>query len=501
MIEQLITEILEQDSVRGQLSALRKECKEFAEQKSLCYRPEVLERMEQLLSHEDGKTRKNVALLLGDLADGMSEIQRDQEVLDWLWQAYRKEDTKYVLSAYIRAMSFYDCTRYMEALQAEFEQLTKTSAQAEDVKHIRELRMEMEKILLSKTPQKETPFLGIKKKHSILLVAEPYIQDAVMRQLECMRMTQAKAVARGVKVKEDSLDFLAKIRLYREVLFAIRLKMGIVLDREHLAEGIASSECLSLLKEVFGTEGPFPFKLSYKGRTEEFPHKEWKRICFEIEEYTNHQLCNVVSNYLIEIQVYPKKDGTFYLYGRFPSMADKRFSYRKNALPTSMSPVTAAQMVELITPYLKENAHVIDPFCGIGTLLIERCKKMPARDVYGVDIYGEAIMMARDDTDAANMEFYYINRDYFDFTSEYLMEEVITEFPRMEHKRKDEVDLFYEKFFVKTSSITSPDAILLLLSTEEINMKKQIRIHKEFQLLRQIPMRGKENIFIIKKRG
>ena len=71
----------------------------------------------------------------------------------------------------------------------------------------------------------------------------------------------------------------------------------------------------------------------------------------------------------------------------------------------------------------------------------------------------------------------------------------------MEHKDREEVDDFYHKFFEKTMEVTSEQAVLILLSTEESCMKKQLRLHKEFALIRQIPMRGRENIFIIKRRG
>ena len=81
------------------------------------------------------------------------------------------------------------------------------------------------------------------------------------------------------------------------------------------------------------------------------------------------------------------------------------------------------------------------------------------------------------------------------------MEEVITEFPRMEHKEREEVDRFYQRFFDKTSEITAKDAMIFALSTEEQALKKQLRLHDEFQLVRQIPMRGREQIYILKKRG
>ena len=46
--------------------------------------------------------------------------------------------------------------------------------------------------------------------------------------------------------------------------------------------------------------------------------------------------------------------------------------------------------------YLKETAQIMDPFCGVGTLLIERAHVVPAREIYATDTYGDAITMGRE---------------------------------------------------------------------------------------------------------
>ena len=56
------------------------------------------------------------------------------------------------------------------------------------------------------------------------------------------------------------------------------------------------------------------------------------------------------------------------------SFKDNRFDYREKVLPTSINPVTAAIIMKSISKWLKPNAKVIDPFCGTGTMLIERAK-------------------------------------------------------------------------------------------------------------------------------
>ena len=68
--------------------------------------------------------------------------------------------------------------------------------------------------------------------------------------------------------------------------------------------------------------------------------------------------------------------------------------------------------MEIAKPYLKEDAQIMDPFCGVGTMLVERDRKVPAREVYGTDIFGDAIEMARVNTELAGRKFNYIHRDF-----------------------------------------------------------------------------------------
>ena len=500
MVEQFIADILQQDDVRSQLSQLRKAIKEEPEKRQQCLTDEAMKRWKELLLHEDAKTRKNTALLLGNLAEEMSRAQAE-EMPGCLWRAFEAETTKFLQSSYIQAMAFFDCAEYRDAIQQCYSSLLETEPAPEDIKHVRELRKALEQVL---TALDETPtlsFRGMKKKHPILLEAPAYIRELLAEQVQREVRPDAKVTPFGVRVTTDSLDSILRIPLFRELYFIVRTKAGMEIAGEHIAERIVASELLPLLEELFETRGPFPFRLSCSNPGEDWDSKRLKELAYLMEEHSGHRLRNSTDRYVVEIQLRRKKDSGYGILARIPQCTQGRFAYCEQKLPTSMAPVSAAQMVALVAPYLQEGAHIIDPFCGIGTLLIERCKKVPARDVYGVDSYGEAIAIARCNTEKAHKEVYYINRDYFDFTSSHLLEEVITEFPRMENKEREQVDAFYRKFFEKTREITAPEAMLFLLSTEESCIKKQLRLHKEFALLRQIPMRGRENIFIIKKRG
>ena len=182
---------------------------------------------------------------------------------------------------------------------------------------------------------------------------------------------------------------------------------------------------------------------------------------------------------------------------------DERFSYRKESIATSIHPSVAALIVELAKPYLKEDAQIIDPFCGVGTMLIERNKKVPAREMYGIDIFGDAITFARENTKLAGMRINYIHRDFRDFKHEYLFNEIITNMPIRGKKTKQEMDLFYEEFFQKAKTILTSDAVVVMYTNEIGFVKKQLRLHKEFTLLQETCLQPKNdfNLLIMGYKG
>lgn len=107
--------------------------------------------------------------------------------------------------------------------------------------------------------------------------------------------------------------------------------------------------------------------------------------------------------------------------------------------------------------YLEKYAQVLDPFCGVGTLLIERNKLVRTRTMYGIDIFGEAIEGGRQNAVLAGVGINYICRNFFDFRHEYLFDEIITEMPRFD---KGQADDFYRRFFDKAGEYSKKRGLL-----------------------------------------
>ncbi len=509
MLEELLNLIEQNENPREALSRLREALKEPVE---LSFNNAQALAIAGLMSYEDPKSRKNAALLLGDVykLGFAAEGQLGAQLAEALWSAYKSEQTNFVKEAYIKAMSSFDCSPYTGELKAELQQLQSVEVAVEDLKHNRKLRHAIEKVLSQYEIENSMVFHGFFNKHAYVLEAEPYIRKALLAQVNmACSSAEAKECPLGVRLVTDEIESVAASKLYNRLLVAIRPKKGVALNEGNFTRLITQTEFLPLLKECFGEAEKYNFHLTFHGYPEDYWHsKRVHRAVAELEEATSYRLINAESPSKadVNIQVHgspeAQQDGqaSIKLYAYIPAASPNRFAYKTVSLPTSMSPVVAAQLVELARPYFKEDADVLDPFSGMGTLLMERMAATKTDHVYGIDTYGEAIKQGRAQAEAAGKTIYFINRDYFDFTSEYLMDEIITEPPRMENKPTAEVDAFYKAFFEKSNQVLKNKGIIFLLSTEEQAIKRQLRLQKDFTLLRQLPMRKSENIFIIEKR-
>ena len=139
------------------------------------------------------------------------------------------------------------------------------------------------------------------------------------------------------------------------------------------------------------------------------------------------------------------------------------FSTAARWVATSIAPYNAALIMELARDWLKPHAQVLDPFCGVGTMLVERARLMPADPLYGVDIYEEAIQKARENAELAGLPIHYINRDIRDFTHEYLFDEVISDMPGTGKTRdKGQILELYESFLNRIPVLLKKNGVLVL---------------------------------------
>ena len=255
-----------------------------------------------------------------------------------------------------------------------------------------------------------------------------------------------------------------------------------------MAKDIADGSLLEFLQERHSGKAPFYFRIECKNKMDRKQKSNFtKKLAAYLQTNTKDALRNSTSHYEVELRLVENKSGDFNFLIKLYTYEDPRFSYRREALATSIQPVNAALAMELVRPYLKEGAQVIDPFCGVGTMLIERGKLLPTGDVYGVDIYGQGIEGARTNTELAGQKINYINRDFFDFSHGYLFDEVISNMPRvMGQKTNKEITDLYIKFWLKIQKHLGKDATIVLYCYDRDILRKTLpktlSIKEEFEI-------------------
>ena len=487
-MEKLLNELLENTNIRSNLSALRQEIKDADKKAKLIVQVEKQEDVFlNFLQSDDAKTRKNAALLMGDLAY--------QNALEALFTAYETETTLFVKASYLQAIAELDASEKVASLKEKLAQLLSQEVEPENKKHIEEEIRALRKIMIqAEGIRRHTPELT-GKKVKVILFTNRTQRETIRRTIDC---GEASVHPLGVQVETDDLEELMQLRTYRELVFPLEVDGYLSDNPMEAAAKIWNSGVLTLLDNLHKEQGEYYFRIECKSAMDlEKRSMFTRKLATELENLSNGQLINSTSDYEVELRLIANKEGLFFPCIRLLTLKNSRFAYRKNAISASIHPSTAALIMELAKDYLKEDAQIMDPFCGVGTMLIERNKKVPAREMYGTDIFGEAIAFARENTELAQMRVNYIHRDFMDFKHDYLFDEIVTNMPLRGQKSKQEMDAFYGDFFEKVKTHLTKDATIVMYTNEIGFVKKQLRLHKEYTLLQETCLQPKNDFYLL----
>ena len=453
-MKEIIGNLLKKENVRQNLSSLRQEIKD---ENALAEALKLLAGEDELLvsfmGADDAKTRKNAALLIGDLH--MSQLS------DEVFKAYEAEQMRFVKGSYLAALSQLDCKELLPQLMERAKELEHMTVTAENRKHIEEELNEINKILIKYNWIKQIP-----------------VKDTQLHPL-------------GVLVKTDNIPLIMQVRTFRKMYFTIHAASLLPKDAQEAAGLLAESDMYDILRRMHREGGPFYYRIE---STADAAYQS--RLAKAIDMHFAGRMINSPNDYDVVIKLIPTKNDNFFVCMRLCSIQDNRFAYRKNVLPTSMHPSQAALIVSLAKPYLKETAQIMDPFCGVGTLLIERAHLVPAREIYATDTYGDAITMGRENAAFAKTRINFIHRDFFDFRHDYKFDELITDMPVRNRQTKAEMELFYERFFDKAAEHLVSGGIIVMYSNEIGFVKKQIRLRVEYRLLQETCILDKKDFYL-----
>ncbi len=491
-MKDIIRDLTEQNNIRENLSRLRKEIKDeqaydmaqelLADKKGL---------IEDFLKSDDAKTRKNAALLIGDM--------RWDESVDKLFEAYKGETTLFVKSAYLTALANLKADKLLPDLRDCLDELKGMDVSEENMKHHQEELRALNKIIIKY--EGITRHTAITSGHDmeLLLVTNRNHREVVRRELENdLGIKTAKLHPLGVMVQTDNLKKVFAVRSFRDVLFPIHTGGLLDSNPRKAAEELWKSDLYKLLTDMHMEPAPFYYRIECRSSMDLDKRSDFsKKLASALDALSGGMLVNSASDYEVELRLIANREGKFFAAAKLYTIADHRFDYRKNAISASIHPSTAALLMEIARPYLKENAQIMDPFCGVGTMLIERDKKLAAREVYGTDIFGDAIEMARENTELAGRKYNYIHRDFFDFKHDYLFDEIVTNMPMRGKKTREEMESFYDDFFDKAGQIMTDDGIIIMYTNEIGFVKKHLRLKQDYRLLQETCIQTKGEFYLL----
>ena len=509
-LEQLLEQIRKDRDVRGNLIGIRQNITDESLRRRFMYQlGGDFSLFTDLLRHEDPKVRRNAALILG--------ATEDEDVLPALLEAWEKEETLYIREDYLKAVSALDYREYLPLLKRRIQELSERmegmsaapeksrkrteepavqdlAAQEESVGEVTDqlLSDSAENPLwdndrhllaeLSRLRQMVDHYERRGRHHFIKMNPAPELflrtnvlyTDVTAGQI---RTGTVRAVRGGVHVKSGNLDEIMKLRTWIECLFPIPGARPIIGDPKMIASKLRDLKIgnyLSFLHEESGQPYRYRIELKSAAVPGEKKGEYIRRIASRLDALEKGKLINSNSDYEVELRLIERKDHSLIPMLKLFTLPDTRFAYRKETISQSTSAPLAALAAALAVPYLKEGAQILDPFCGVGTLLVERCLLVSADPVYGVDRFAEAIEKARVNSEAARngwqAPIHYVNRDFFDFTHDYPFDEIITHFPQPE---VGEAESFAGRFLDKAKTLLADSAVLVILTDQPKALKAE----------------------------
>lgn len=509
MITELYKKLQQGSQVRQTLIAMKEALRgtdagrERAELISLCGGD--FSALTDCLSSEDAKARKNAALVIGELAV--------PKLLPALWEAYSAEQTRFVRSSYLTAMKNYDYSGLLAQLKQALKRLNALEAQEESRKHLQEERMLLRGLIAAKESVKPHRYTGDGVLSELVLTTNRNHRHVTLEELGACKKKEFNA---GVIVQTREPSALFALRTFEEMFFVLPGCRTVPADPEEAARALLAAGLVKYLKERHEENGaPYRFRIEVRGSmTLEKRGVFVRRMAAVLEEAAGGALANATEGYEAELRLIEAGGGGFNVLIKLFTLRDRRFAYRQKTIAAGMRPVNAALCMALAdgetrrlsdgreTAFLTENASVLDPFCGAGTMLVERAKRCPAKEMFGLDILEEAIEAARGNTSLAGVKANYVHRDFFTFTREELFDEIVTDMPFTvsdSAERKQELVEIYRRFFPKAAGHLKPDGALLLLTHDRALVRRYGM--KEFACVKEFELSMKEGscLFLLQK--
>lgn len=434
----------------------------------------LLEKVRRSVSDESSpKLRRNACRLLGALS-------RAENDADLLIERLGKEETRFVRPSLLLAIGSIGGEKAEAALKA-YEPAP--AADETELKHFEEETEALKQARTACMKHEKHSFTGLKKEYEIELAAPDRLAMQLAGELADCGYTAGDLRRASVKVTTADYPGLFAARCFREALFTVAET-----DTDPAAiAGAAAPFMAELMKNSHDGEPPYRYRIEIEGETgsERTAFKKKLRDLIDSDV-----LVNAPSDYELELRIVAQPRSCR-IYVKLFTLKDERFLYRKESIPASMNPATAAAVLRFAGDYLTVNARVIDPCCGSGTLLFERGLLSPCDSLTGVDIAHKAIDAARVNADAAARllgvrQAKFIVNDILRFEVKRPYDELICNLPfgnRVgDHSSCEKL---YRGLLDKLPRLVRSGGTAVLYTMEFTLLKKLIREHSGLEILSQ----------------
>ena len=448
-----------------------------------------------LLNSEESKVRKNTYIMLGNL--------NGSDYSKFLLDALEKETVNFCLSSIILSLGNYKIEGISEILKNKMNQIeTKYQNKEIEKSHYDEIKKSIDKVLLKNITFNKHKFIGFNDKRDILLTIMPALKNASMNEIKSS-FKDARFVDEGVLISATDYNSVFKLRTFYEALLCT--KQSFNLNKENVATYIAK-----LLKDNFisscheETNNPFYYRIEVKSTM----NKEKKLSLIEevktkLDASLNGQYINNPSLYEFEIRIIEKED-KYSVFFKLYTVEDNRYSYRVTDLPASINPTTASILMQEIKGYLREDAEVMDAFCGTSTMLIERSFAKKYKSLTGIDISEEAVEYSKINANNVPLKIELVCENIIKYQGPEF-DEIISNMPFGNRVSNHELNItLYKRFISKLDSMLKSKGMAFLLTSEIGLMKKLVSENKNLKLVKNIYVESgglKPHLFIIKKVG
>lgn len=503
MIPLLWLEALKQENPRAILSAIRDIIKK-EKPRGIFKRTmgNSKQKLSDFLMHSDPKVRKNVCGIIGEIADSA--------YLEALYSAYSIEQQLFVRPSYILSIGncggALDAEKLQEILDAliiKEKACEDKSDNKKDEKHLNEEKLAFARAIAKLSTHEHHEFTGFMNPVPMVLTAMNNQFEITLIDLK-EKSINGTLVNEGILINEKDLNKVYTCRTFYEILYPLDSCKDLELNYKVIAAAILNADILGFLNQCHAgpVNTPFWYRVEFKTVDYNRERTEFvKNLSRELDEISDGNLKNSPSSYEVEIRIV-EKNNLCSAFIKLYTSKDTRFNYREKTVPASINPVTSAIVIKAISKWLKPDAKVIDPFCGAGTMLIERAKLKGYSSLTGVDIFNLAITAATINSDLADVKIELIPEDILGFSGFSLFDEMISNMPFESRSGVHDFNTeLYSEFVNKIPRLVRPGGMAFLYTVERNLLKQNLIGNEQLELIDEIKFESGglwPNVFVIK---